>query len=292
MAVVGSQQLKERPFAIRVPKTAEIVAKHVRDRIVRGELQDGDALPSENVLMTQFGISRPTLREAFRILEAEALITVRRGARGGARVHPPSPEVAARYAAVVLQHRGATVDDLQAARVLFEAPLAGMLANRPDRTAIVDDLTALLEETEARVDDPEAMVALHFEFHRLVVASTGNPVVMLLAEIVEGVCEGAGWSYLQRRDRVDADRNRRKALRAAHAPRHPHRRGRRRGGHGPVAPAHRRGRPVPVRRRRRPGRRPRRARPRVGRHPVPPAPAGIGRDRRRRRGAPSVRCRP
>ena len=214
MAVVGSQQLKERPFAIRVPKTAEIVAKHVRDRIVRGELQDGDALPSENVLMTQFGISRPTLREAFRILEAEALITVRRGARGGARVHPPSPEVAARYAAVVLQHRGATVDDLQAARVLFEAPLAGMLADRPDRGAIVDDLTALLEETEARADDPEAMVALHFEFHRLVVSSTGNPVVMLLAEIVEGVCEGAGWSYLQRRDRVDADRNRRKALRA------------------------------------------------------------------------------
>ncbi len=57
-------------------------------------------------------------------------------------------------------------------------------------------------------------MALHFEFHRLVVASTGNPVVMLLAEIVEGVCEGAGWSYLQRRDREDADRNRRKALRA------------------------------------------------------------------------------
>lgn len=214
MTAVGNQQVRERPYAIRVPKTAEIVAKHVRDRIVRGELQDGDALPSENVLMGQFGISRPTLREAFRILEAEALITVRRGARGGARVHPPSPEVAARYAAVVLQHRGATVADLQEARVILEGPLPGLLAASPDRDVVVEELSDLLSETEAKAHDPEAMVALHFEFHRRVVAATGNPVVMLLADMVEGVFEGAGWSYLQRRDREDADRNRRKALRA------------------------------------------------------------------------------
>lgn len=211
---MGNQQVKDRPYAIRVPKTAEIVAKHVRDRIVRGELQDGDALPSENVLMGQFGISRPTLREAFRILEAEALITVRRGARGGARVHPPSPEVAARYAAVVLQHRGATLDDLQRARVMIEAPLAGALAASDDRDDVVADLKAVIEQTEANFDDPEAMVALHFDFHRLVVAATGNPVVTLLAELIEGVFEGSGWSYMQRRDRDDAGHNRRKALRA------------------------------------------------------------------------------
>jgi DNA-binding FadR family transcriptional regulator len=214
VSLVGNQQVKDRPYAIRVPKTAEIVAKHVRDRIVRGELQDGDALPSETVLMAQFGISRPTLREAFRILEAEALITVRRGARGGARVHPPSPEVAARYAAVVLQHRGATLADLQQARIMLEAPLAGLLAARPDRNAVVEELTALLEETEAKADDFEAMVALHFDFHRMVVAAAGNAVVTLLAEVVEGVFEEAGWSYLQRRDREEAGANRRKALRA------------------------------------------------------------------------------
>lgn len=211
---MGNQQVKDRAYAIRVPKTAEVVAKHVRDRIVRGELQEGDALPTENVLMGQFGISRPTLREAFRILEAEALITVRRGARGGARVHPPSPEVAARYAAVVLQHRGATLDDLRRARVMLEAPLAGALAAGDDRAAVVAQLKAVIDETEACVDGPEAIVALHVAFHRLVVGATGNPVVTLLAELVEGVFEGSGWSYMQRRDREDAGHNRRKALRA------------------------------------------------------------------------------
>jgi len=48
---------------------------------VLGELREGDTLPPETTLMGQFGVSRPTLREAFRILETESLISVRRGAR-------------------------------------------------------------------------------------------------------------------------------------------------------------------------------------------------------------------
>src|SRR5436309_3200194 len=83
---------------VRVPKSAELVAQALRMRIVRGHLQEGDGLPPENVLMQQFGVSRPTLREAFRILESEQLITIHRGARGGGRVHAPGDDAVARYA--------------------------------------------------------------------------------------------------------------------------------------------------------------------------------------------------
>ncbi|HLM63277.1 MAG TPA: GntR family transcriptional regulator [Acidimicrobiales bacterium] len=210
---MGTQPLSDRSYAIRVPKMAEIVAKHIRDRIVRGELNEGDALPAENVLMRQFGISRPTLREAFRILEAEALITVRRGARGGARVHPPSPEVASRFAALVLQHRSATVGDLQQARVLLEGPVPALLAELHDREAAVAPLVEVIEDTAAHLDDPEAVVALHAEFHRRVVAIAGNPVLTLLVDMVEAVHADAGWSYLQRRDRGAAALDGRRALR-------------------------------------------------------------------------------
>src|SRR5438094_705925 len=84
-------------------RSAVLVAGHIRGQIVRGELEEDDALPSEAALMQRFKISRPTLREAFRILESEGLIDVRRGARGGARVRVPDHDVVARYAGLVLQ---------------------------------------------------------------------------------------------------------------------------------------------------------------------------------------------
>jgi DNA-binding FadR family transcriptional regulator len=50
---------------------AELVADRIRRQIIRGEVRAGDALPPETALMESFGVSRPTLREAFRVLEAE-----------------------------------------------------------------------------------------------------------------------------------------------------------------------------------------------------------------------------
>src|ERR1044072_6044836 len=70
---------------VRAPKTAELIADQLRSSIVRGVLKKGDSLPTEVELVKQFGVSRPTLREAFRILESESLIVVWRGSRGGGR---------------------------------------------------------------------------------------------------------------------------------------------------------------------------------------------------------------
>src|SRR3954454_24717649 len=57
---------------VLVRKTAELVARSLRRQIISGELGQGEALPPESALMEQFGVSRPTLREAFRVLESES----------------------------------------------------------------------------------------------------------------------------------------------------------------------------------------------------------------------------
>jgi GntR family transcriptional regulator, transcriptional repressor for pyruvate dehydrogenase complex len=54
-----------------VPKTAELVAGTLRRMIVDGRLEDGDFLPHESELMAQFHVSRPTVREAVRVLESD-----------------------------------------------------------------------------------------------------------------------------------------------------------------------------------------------------------------------------
>jgi GntR family transcriptional regulator, transcriptional repressor for pyruvate dehydrogenase complex len=69
-------------------------------------------LPPESELMEQFGVSRPTLHEAFRVLESESLIQMQHGVRGGARVTSPTKQTLARYAGLILEYEGVTLKDV------------------------------------------------------------------------------------------------------------------------------------------------------------------------------------
>ena len=77
------------------PRLAELVAADLRRRILSGELEERAILPKQDDLLTEFGVSLPTLREALRVLEAEGLIRVQRGKRGGALVCRPTAATAA-----------------------------------------------------------------------------------------------------------------------------------------------------------------------------------------------------
>ena len=180
---------------VRVPKMAELVAAQLRRKIVRGELADGDPLPAEATLMREFAVSRPTLREAFRVLESEALISIRRGARGGARIRVPEGEVAARYAGLVLEYRATTLQDVYDARTLIEAPCAGLLAARATE-ADLDRLRAEVVKAEQLMDTPSAFIRAHMEFHALVVELAGNETMRVLNGMVRHIIDQANWSHV------------------------------------------------------------------------------------------------
>jgi GntR family transcriptional regulator, transcriptional repressor for pyruvate dehydrogenase complex len=201
---------------LRVPKTAELVASHLRRQIVRGELKEGDALPPESALMEHFGVSRPTLREAFRVLESEALISVRRGARGGARVHAPDGDVAARYAGLVLQFRGATLADVYAARQALELAALSALAHRRS-DAVLKPMQVNLEECEAADGDPARVVLLQEQFHRLLVEAAGNQTLTIFEEMIHHIIELHGSVYVAKHfAEPDATRTARVGTRAHH----------------------------------------------------------------------------
>ena len=105
---------------VRVPKAGELVAAQLRKQIVTGVLKPGDPLPGETALMERYGVSRPTMREAFRILESESIIVVLRGAHGGARVLAPDESVAARHMGLLLQYQGVPLADVYHARTELE----------------------------------------------------------------------------------------------------------------------------------------------------------------------------
>ena len=174
--------------AIRVPKTAEIVAGRLRQQIIRGTLREGDLLRSEAELMEQFGVSRPTLRETIRILESESLIAVTRGSRGGARVLAPDIRVAARYAGLFLQHSGATLEDVQAARVLLEPQAARRLAEERAESAISVLRNHITLESAALADGPE-FAQLSTRFHELIMELAGNQTLALIVGMLRDIIE-------------------------------------------------------------------------------------------------------
>ncbi len=180
---------------MRAPKTAELIAAHLRRQIVRGDLEAGATLPPEVELMEQFGVSRPTLREAFRILETESLIGVRRGARGGAQVLEPDPTVAARHVGLLLQLQGTTVRDVYDARMVTEPVCAGMLAARRTQQDI-DDLREVLAQVKEIIEagienltDASAWSTVTYRFRDLILRRCGNNTLAVqgavLADIVD-----------------------------------------------------------------------------------------------------------
>jgi DNA-binding FadR family transcriptional regulator len=175
---------------IRVPKAAELVAHRIRRAIVTGELKDGQSLPSESRLMEEFKVSRPTVREGIRVLESLGLVTVGRGARGGARVTRPDSGVVASAAAMALQTRGATIADLFEARALMEPKAARLAALRRAKPAAAA-LRAHIEHEMTVIDDFVAVTRAIAEFHTLLLEQCGNQTLAVLGTALQHLFERA-----------------------------------------------------------------------------------------------------
>lgn len=174
--------------AVRVPKTAELVAKQIRNAIIRGELVDGDTLPAESHLIAEFEVSRPTIREAVRILESEGLVTVARGARGGARVSSPNYEMIERAAGITLQSKNVTIGDLYEMRTLIEPPAARLVAERNSERA-VPLLRALIEGELSHIRDRFAVTTMISEFHSTMIDLAGNQTLIMFSHALRGLVE-------------------------------------------------------------------------------------------------------
>lgn len=176
------------PRGFRVPKTAELVASELRNKIIRNELPDGHSLPSEAELVQEYSISRPTLREAIRILESEGLVTVARGVHGGPRVHRPDPRLAAEHFGRLLQNRGTTLSDIFTARLLIEPICARLIAERGTK-AQVKQLRALYDEGCSNVGDDAAFAATTTRFHNKLIVLSGNAPLSLLMSTLNHIFE-------------------------------------------------------------------------------------------------------
>ena len=176
------------PTKVRSPKLAHLVAEQLRTDIATGKIAPGDTLPSEAQLLDQFGISRPTLREALRVLEAETLIQLGRGSRTGARVLGPSIKAIAQRSALYLAVEATTMGELHEVRSLLEPPIVTVLASRP-RKEFVRSLQECVARQAAALQaaDYGSVLTGINEYHDLLIGLSENKALNLLAGILHQI---------------------------------------------------------------------------------------------------------
>lgn len=173
---------------VRRPRVAQVVASALRDQILSGTLRDGGALPKQEELLAEFNVSLPSLREALSILETEGLLTVQRGNVGGAIVHAPTPEQTAYTAALVLQSRRVTLDDVVLALRRLDPLCAALCAERKDRRrTVVPALTTTLKESRELIEEAERYARLARLFHEQLVAYCGNESLILMVGALDWI---------------------------------------------------------------------------------------------------------
>lgn len=172
---------------------AEWLADHLRERILDGRLPDGSLLPKQDEIVEEFGVSKPSAREAFRILETEGLITVRRGRVGGSVVHAPRTASVAYMLALVLQSNRVPLADVGFALRQVEPVCAALCASRPDRRRMVMPTLRRAHGRLARAvkdDDAESAVPASRHFHETMVGLCGNETLIAIAGSLEAMWSG------------------------------------------------------------------------------------------------------
>lgn len=171
--------------SFREPKMADRVANALRRMVVRGEIMPGTMLPPESELMEGFGVSRPTLREAFRVLESESLIRVKRGVRGGARVNRPRHGTLARYASLILTYEGVTLRDLYDARATIETSMVMELAQARN-PKVITELEEIVER-EAQLSTGAEAIARLTDFHAAVARLSSNTTLRMVSGMIHHI---------------------------------------------------------------------------------------------------------
>jgi len=189
----------ERRKAARRPKprpirgASEQVAVEIQHHIQEEGLGPGDFLGREEDLAAEFGVSRPTLREALKLLASGNLIRASKGPGGGIFVARTAAQGISRSLSdaisMMLETGAVTLDELLEARLLLEVPLAGRAAYQPDERLVQALRQALETESAADAADTETRAAMDMEIHRTLAAAGGNRMVQALTDWIFDVVQ-------------------------------------------------------------------------------------------------------
>lgn len=185
MAVAKAKTDDDMFKAVSLNRVSQAIVEQVKLLMRQGRLKPGDRLPSERELCERFGVSRVTVREALRVLEAGGLVDIRVGARGGAFVTSPTSQQVGEGLADLLNLSPLTARDVTEARQVFELGIVPIVVERATDEDIAD-LREMLRNHREALDRGDYEMAMSAEFHVRIAASTHNPAIEMLVQSFHG----------------------------------------------------------------------------------------------------------
>lgn len=167
--------------AVSPSKVSQTIAAQIRGLIQEGKLRVGDRLPSERDLCAKFAVSRVTVREAFRILEAVGLITIRVGATGGAFVTSPTSDQVGGSLADMVAVSSMSAEEVTEARTVLELGIIPLVCHRATADDVVE-LRSMLAEHKEAVDRARYTPDMSAAFHVRIAACAHNDAITMLAK--------------------------------------------------------------------------------------------------------------
>ncbi|MFG2658577.1 FadR/GntR family transcriptional regulator [Streptomyces sp. NPDC048425] len=162
------------------------IVEQIEQAITRGDLKPGQRLPSERELVTQFGASRPTVREALRVLESNGLVRSRPGDPNGPEILPFSPAGLTKEMTRLVQFDNVSMAELISFRMMLDgsaSQLAARLRSDEELSAMERTLAVMSDAIEEGYEEfSKADVA----FHEAVAVASRNSLIEVCNQVVRG----------------------------------------------------------------------------------------------------------
>ncbi len=167
---------------VSTQRASEAICEQIRTLILSGELKPGDRLPSERAMMDMLGRSRPTIREALRMLENDELVRIVPGS-GGAIIMQPSSQSVEQPLETMLSLEGVSNAELLEFRRLNEVAAAGWAAERRTDEELAH-LSELLLLSERNNRDFRSFAEYDLAFHQAIASAGHNRIAAIVDKVV------------------------------------------------------------------------------------------------------------
>ena len=194
-------EIKIQLQPVQTKRASEEIYEQIRQLILDGKILPGERLPSERNMMEMMHRSRPTIREAMRMLERDGYIKIYSGS-SGAVVQELSVDNAVQSLETIMHFQHLTMDNLLEFRRMTES-VAAELAAQKRTDEDLRKLENILANTELAIGDADKFIHCDLQFHLAVADASKNAMYSIMLQVCRDIIGESLTEVLAKGDRTE-----------------------------------------------------------------------------------------